>query len=118
MARLLWIGKESPVVGLLNRNGYHVNVAVGVEDAVGDLRASPPDLVILDKNSCLQGELAAVRLKSAAPKVPILLICEPRESGAPQVFFVNMILSSATSPELVMRAIASLLPATHHRTGT
>lgn len=71
MARLLWIGKESPVVGLLNRNGYHVNVAVGVEDAVGDLRASPPDLVILDKNSCVQGELAAVRLKSAAPKVPI-----------------------------------------------
>ncbi len=118
MARLLWIGQELPVVGLLNRNGYAVNVAAAVDDALGQVRSDPPDLVVLDKSSCLQGELAAVRLKSAAPKVPILLLCEPKESGAPQVFFVNMILSSATAPELVLRAIASLLPASHHRTGT
>jgi hypothetical protein len=47
------------------------------------------------------------------------LLCDPLEPGAAQVFFVNMILTSESSPEILMRAIESLLPSfRQEKTGT
>lgn len=67
----------------------------------------------------MQGELLAVRLKNAAAHVPILLLCDPLDKGTPQVFFVNLILGMNASPELLLKAIKTLLPGhPEKRTGT
>src|SRR6185437_15711952 len=82
--RILWIGNRNQsreVAEAIEKAGYEVSVTA-------DLTA-----VLENETSCVQGELVAVRLKGVAPKVPILLLCEPLDSGAPQVFFVNLILS-------------------------
>lgn len=119
MVRLLWIGKgSSRFAPDLTRDGYNVITTENLDEAVRLLRTDFAELILLEKDSCLQGELAAVRLKSAAPKVPILLLCDPREPSATQVFFVNLILSSAAAPDVVLRAISSLLPSQREKTGT
>ena len=81
--------------------------------AVETLRNREIQLIVLENDaSCVQGELAAVRLKSAAPRVPILLLCDPLDAAAslPQALFVNLILGLKTAPELLLRAIETLLP--------
>lgn len=103
----------------MKRRGFALNSVSDTEAALHELRAGQADLIVLEQESCLRGELAAVKFKSAAPKVPILLLCDPQEPGAAQVFFVNMILNSETSPELLLRAIESLVPSfAHEKTGT
>lgn len=83
------------------------------------LRKQAVDLIVLENEiSCVQGELAAVRLKSAAPRVPILLLCDPVQPGTPQAFFVNMILALRSGPELLLRAVQTLLPNRSRRTAS
>ena len=120
-ASILWIGNspQSPFARELARHGFSFNCVSDTDSALHELRAGEADLIVLEQESCLRGELAAVKFKSAAPKVPILLLCDPQEPGATQVFFVNMILNSETTPEILLRAIESLLPAAlQERTGT
>lgn len=119
---LLWIGNrhQSPAVAAgLEKAGYRIVTSSDVAETLQTLRKQDVDLIVLENDtSCVQGELAAVRLKSAAPQVPILLLCDPTDSGAPQVFFVNLILRTRTSPEMLLRAIQTLLPKAGRKTGT
>jgi DNA-binding response OmpR family regulator len=120
---ILWIGDrhESPEIAeRLHAPRYHVIAAKDVVSALEELRQQEIDLIVMEnETSCVQGELGAVRLKSAAPRVPILLLCDPLDSGTPQVFFVNLILALRTSPELLLRAIETLVPRRAFRkTGT
>lgn len=119
-ASILWIGNSSqPLAREMVRRGFSFNSVSDTDYALHEVRAGQADLIVLEQESCLKGELAAVKFKSAAPKIPILLLCDPQEPGAAQVFFVNMILTSESSPEVLMRAIESLLPAVHEeKTGT
>jgi response regulator RpfG family c-di-GMP phosphodiesterase len=111
---LLWIGNryQSPEIAHgLERAAYHLVAASDVPSAMETLRNQPVDLIVLEnETSCVQGELTAVRLKSAAPRVPILLLCDPVQTGTPQAFFVNMILALRSGPEMLLRSIKSLLP--------
>lgn len=120
-ASILWIGNspQSLFARELARGGFSFNCVSDTDTALHELRGGQADLIVLEQESCLRGELAAVKFKSAAPKVPILLLCDPLEPGAAQVFFVNMILNSETTPDLLLRAIESLLPAAlQEKTGT
>lgn len=111
---LLWIGNRhgSPEIASgLQEARYRIIAASDVASTIDRLRNERVDLIVLENEvSCVQGELAAVRLKSAAPRVPILLLCDPLDSGTPQVFFVNLILGLRSGPELLLRAIETLLP--------
>lgn len=111
---LLWIGSRhvSPEVASgLQEAGYRLITGSDVVSTVETLRSEHVDLIVLENEiSCVQGELAAVRLKSAAPRVPILLLCDPLDAGPPQAFFVNLILALRSGPELLLRAIETLLP--------
>lgn len=111
---LLWIGNRhaSPdITGGVEGAGYRLITASDVPDGLGTLRKEQVSLIILENDvSCVQGELAAVRLKSAAPRVPILLLCDPLDSATPQAFFVNLIVGLQANPELLLRAIVTLLP--------
>jgi hypothetical protein len=111
---LLWIGNrhQSPETASgLQKAGYCLITASDVPSSIETLRQQDIDLIVLEnETSCVQGELAAVRLKSAAPRVPILLLCDPVQSGTPQAFFVNMIVALRSGPDLLMRAIETLLP--------
>lgn len=119
---ILWVGELRCTPGVasqLKRHGFHVVCTTGPETALHELRAASADLIVLEQESCLRGELVAVKFKSAAPKVPVLLLCDPQEPGAPQVFFVNMILSAHASTDILLRAIESLLPSREQEeTGT
>lgn len=120
-ASILWIGNspESIFERQMTRRGFAFSCVSDTDTALRELRAGQADLIVLEEESCLKGELAAVKFKSAAPKVPILLLCNPHEPGAAQVFFVNMILTSESSPEVLTQAIESLLPAVlQEKTGT
>lgn len=122
-ARILWIGNRDEsreVAETIERAGYEVSIAADLTMALETLRNEHVALVVLEnETSCVQGELVAVRLKSIAHKVPILLLCEPLDSGAPQAFFVNLILSLKVAPELLLRAIHTLVPQpTSRKTGT
>lgn len=120
-ASILWIGNspQSMFEKQMARRGFAFSCVSEIDTALHELRAGQADLIVLEEESCLKGELAAVKFKSAAPKVPILLLCNPHEPGAAQVFFVNMILTSESSPEILLQAIESLLPAMQHeKTGT
>ena len=120
---VLWIGRElhSPVIeaGLSRAGCRQVRVA-DVADGLQVLRDGDADLVVLESpRSCVQGELLAVRLKNAAAHIPILLLCDPLDKGTPQVFFVNLILGMNASPELLLKAIQTLLPGhPEKKTGT
>jgi CheY-like chemotaxis protein len=111
---VLWIGgrhESAEFSALLKKNGYSLRTASDLPAGLEALRKHEIGLIVLeDEVSCVQGELAAVRLKSAAPRVPILLLCEPLASAAPQAFFVNLILGLKAAPDLVLRAVKSLLP--------
>ena len=122
-SRILLIGNREEsreVAGTIEKAGYEVSFAADLNAALEVLRQEYVDLIVLEnETSCVQGELVAVRLKSLAHKVPILLLCEPLDSGAPQVFFVNLILSLKAAPELLLRAIHTLVPQPSSRkTGT
>src|SRR5450432_1563765 len=120
---VLWIGNEmySPVIEAgLSRAGCH-QVRVGdIADGLQVLRTGEINLIVLESpTSCVQGELLAVRLKNVTAHVPILLLCDPLDKGTPQVFFVNLILGMNASPELLLKAIQTLLPSRpHKKTGT
>jgi hypothetical protein len=111
---LLWIGnrhKSDDISDRLHQARYRIVPAGNVNSALETLRTEEIHLIVMEHEiSCVQGELGAVRLKSAAPRVPILLLCDPIDSGTPQVFFVNLILGLRTSPELLFRAIETLVP--------
>lgn len=111
---LLWIGNRygSPeIAGGLDEAGYRIIGASDVVSTIEILRNQHVDLIVLEnETSCVQGELAAVRLKSVAPRAPILLLCDPVESGTPQALFVNLILARRSGPELLLQAIETLLP--------
>ena len=111
---LLWIGNrhETPdLAARLSESQYRVVATRDVVSALDKLRHEEIHLIVMENDtSCVQGELGAGRLKSVAPRVPILLLCDPRDSGTPQVFFVNLILGLKTSGELLMRAIETLAP--------
>ena len=111
---VLWIGNRHEPAGfssLLKESGYTLITADNVFAGLEALRTHQIGLIVLENEiSCIQGELSAVRLKSAAPRIPILLLCEPLESAAPQAFFVNLILGLRAAPELLLRAINNLLP--------
>lgn len=119
---LLWVGDrhQTPEVAAgLKKGGCNVLTSSDIAGTVAILRSQSVDLIVLEnETSCVQGELAAVRLKSAAPRVPILLLCDPVDSGKPQAFFVNLILATRTSPELLLRSIRTLLPGAGRKTGT
>lgn len=120
---LLWIGTRHKSAGFaqtLQDRGYRLLDADDLSAAMKTLRSREIQLIVLENDtSCVQGELAAVRLKSAAPRVPILLLCDPLDASTPQAFFVNMIMGLKTAPELVLRAIETLLPRQgSSRTGT
>jgi hypothetical protein len=123
MYTVLWIGGgwHSPVVEAgLSRAGCRQVRVDDIADGLPVLRNGDADLVVLESpKSCVQGELLAVRLKNAAAHVPILLLCDPLDKGTPQVFFVNLILGMNASPELLLKAIKTLLPGhPEKRTGT
>lgn len=111
---LLWIGTRHKSAGFaktLRDRGYSLLDVDDLSAAMTTLGSREIQLIVLENDtSCVQGELAAVRLKSAAPRVPILLLCDPLDASTPQAFFVNLILGLKTAPELVMRAIETLLP--------
>lgn len=113
---VLWIGTRHKSAGIakpLQDRGYRLLAANDLSAAMETLRSREIQLIVLENDtSCVQGELTAVRLKSAAPRVPILLLCDPLDAAAslPQAFFVNLILGLKTAPEMVLRAIETLLP--------
>jgi DNA-binding NtrC family response regulator len=122
-ARILWIGNRDEsreAAESVEKDGYEVSIAADLNAAMEILRNEHIDLIVLEnETSCIQGELVSVRLKGVAPKVPILLLCEPLASGAPQAFFVNLILSLKAAPELLLRSIYTLVPRQSSRkTGT
>jgi DNA-binding response OmpR family regulator len=120
---LLWIGNEmrSPIIEAgLSRAGCRRIRVQDISDGLQVLRGGNIDLIVLESPvSCVQGELLAVRLKNVAADVPVLLLCDPLDKATPQVFFVNLILGMSASPELLLKAIQTLLP-THRekKTGT
>jgi PleD family two-component response regulator len=121
--RILWIGNRNQsreVAEAVEKAGYEVSVTADLTAALETLRKQQIALIVLEnETSCVHGELVAVRLKGVAPKVPILLLCEPLDSGAPQVFFVNLILSLRAAPELLLRSIQTLVPyQSSRKTGT
>lgn len=121
--RILWIGNRHESregAQTIEKAGYEVSVAADLNTALEILRNQQVALIVLEnETSCVQGELVAVRLKSVAHKVPIVLLCEPLDSGAPQAFFVNLILSLKAAPDLLLRAIHTLAPQQSSRkTGT
>jgi DNA-binding NtrC family response regulator len=121
--RVLWIGnrdESTEIAKMIRKAGYGLSTATDLTTAVETLRQQQIGLIVLEnETSCVQGELTAVRLKSVAPKVPILLLCEPLDSGTPQAFFVNLILSLRAAPELLLRSIRTLVPLESSRkTGT
>jgi DNA-binding response OmpR family regulator len=123
MYKVLWVGRElrSPVIEAgLSRAGCRQVRVDDVADGLQVLRNGDADLVVLESpRSCVQGELLAVRLKNAAAHVPILLLCDPLDKATPQVFFVNLILGMNASPELLLKAIQTLLPGhPEKKTGT
>jgi CheY-like chemotaxis protein len=111
---VLWIGTTHESAGfsaLLKKSGYRIVTAADLSAGLEAVRKKEIGLIVLENEiSCVQGELAAVRLKSAAPRTPILLLCEPLDSAAPQAFFVNLILGLKAAPELLLRAVKTLLP--------
>jgi len=119
---LLWIGNRhgSPAItGGVEQAGYRLITASDLTDGLASLRKEEVSLIILENEvSCVQGELAAVRLKSAAPRVPILLLCDPLDSATPQAFFVNVILGLQANPELLLRAIRTLVPQQARKTAS
>ncbi len=119
---VLWVGDrhQTPEVAAgLKKGGYNVLTSSDIAGTLAILRNKSVDLIVLEnETSCVQGELAAVRMKSAAPHVPILLLCDPTDTGQPQAFFVNLILATRTSPELLLRSIRTLLPHSGRKTGT
>jgi hypothetical protein len=119
---LLWIGKRhaSPAIsGGVKGAGYRLITACDLTEGLSNLRKEQVSLVILENDvSCVQGELAAVRVKSAAPRIPILLLCDPLDSATPQAFFVNLILGLQANPELLLRAIATLVPQQTRKTAS
>lgn len=122
-ARILWIGNRDEsreAAETIEKAGYEVSIAVDLTAALETLRNQHIALIVLEnETSCIQGELVAVRLKGATPKVPILLLCEPLAAGAPQAFFVNLILSLKAAPELLLRSIYTLVPhQSSRKTGT
>lgn len=122
-ARILWIGNRDEsreAAETIEKAGYEVSIAVDLTAALETLRNQHIALIVLEnETSCIQGELVAVRLKGVAPKVPILLLCEPLAVGAPQAFFVNLILSLKAAPELLLRSIYTLVPhQSSRKTGT
>jgi hypothetical protein len=120
---VLWVGNEmhSPIIeaGLSRAACREIRIK-DISDGLQVLRRGDIDLVVLESpKSCVQGELLAVRLKNIAARVPILLLCDPLDKGTPQVFFVNLILGMNASPELLLKAIQTLLPSHPERkTGT
>jgi len=121
--RVLWIGNRDEsmeVAGNIEKAGYRLSTAADVPAALETLRKQQIGLIVLEnETSCIQGELTAVRLKTVAPKVPILLLCEPLDPGTPQAFFVNLILSLKAAPDLLLRAIRTLIPhESSRKTGT
>lgn len=120
---VLWVGNEllSPVIEAgLSRAACRQLRVKDITDGVQVLRNGEVDLIVLESpTSCVQGELLAVRLKNVAAHVPILLLCDPLDKGTPQVFFVNLILGMTASPELLLKAIQTLLPShPEKKTGT
>ena len=121
---LLWIGNrhQAPAISTrLREANYQLVIVDGVAAALTELKRQDISLIVMEnESSCVQGEIAAMHLKSAAPEIPILLLCDPLDSGTPQVFFVNLILGSNVSPELLFGAIETLVPrrAKLKKTGT
>lgn len=120
---VLWIGSRHESAGfsaLLTKSGYNLIITAELPAGLEAVRKHQIGLIVLENEiSCVQGELAAVRLKSAAPRTPILLLCEPLDSAAPQAFFVNLILGLKAAPELLLRAVKTLLPQhSARKTGT
>lgn len=112
---LLWVGTRHKSAGFakdLQDRGYRLLAANDLSTAMETLRSREIQLIVLENDvSCVQGELAAVRLKTAAPRVPILLLCDPLDAASmPQALFVNLILGLKTAPESMLRAIETLLP--------
>jgi len=121
--KVLWIGNEmhSPIIEAgLSRAGCRQIRALDITDRLQVLRSEDIDLIVLESPaSCVQGELLAVRLKNVAADVPVLLLCDPLDKATPQVFFVNLILGMNASPELLLKAIQTLLPShPEKKTGT
>lgn len=115
ISTVLWIGTRHKSAGFaktLEDRGYGLLTGNDLSSAMETLRSREVQLIVLENDtSCVQGELAAVRLKTAAPRVPILLLCDPRDAASvPQAFFVNLILGLKSAPELLLRAIETLLP--------
>ena len=111
---VLWIGNEmlSPVIAAgLSRAGCRQFQVPDIAEGLQVLRDGEIELIVLESPaSCVQGEFLAVRLKNVAAHIPILLLCDPLDKGTPQVFFVNLILGMNASPELLLKAIQTLLP--------
>jgi hypothetical protein len=120
---VLWVGNamDSPVIeGGLSRAACRQIRVNDISDGLQVLRSGEIDLIVLESpTSCVQGELLAVRLKNVAAHIPILLLCDPLDKGTPQVFFVNLILGMNASPDLLLKAIQTLLPShPEKKTGT
>jgi hypothetical protein len=123
MYTVLWIGNEmlSPVIAAgLSSAGCRQFQVRDISEGLRVLRDGEIELIVLESPaSCVQGELLAVRLKNVAAHIPILLLCDPLDKGTPQVFFVNLILGMNASPELLLKAIQTLLPShPEKKTGT
>ena len=119
---ILWIGKLMDSVSLaesLENAGYDVVRESDYQQGVQTLRNSRIDLIVLEHDvSCVQGELVAVRLRSAAPRVPVLLLCRTEDPVNQQVLFVNKILSLSDPEDILLSAVAELLPRRIEQTGT
>ena len=119
---LLWVtngSKPAAMLPFLGESGYATFNAFNVAEALQILRTHRVALTILENEvSCIKGELAAVRLKSAAPRIPILLICESVNPSPPQAMFVDAILPNSATAEEVLNYVRRLLkPAKVERTG-
>lgn len=119
---ILWIGKllNSPsLAASLENAGYHVLSEDDFQQGLDVLRSRRIQLIVLEHEvSCVQGELVAVRLKSAAPKIPVLLLCRPNDPVNQQALFVNKILALDEPEESLLNAVEELLPRRIEQTGT
>ncbi|HYX54325.1 MAG TPA: hypothetical protein VE783_12790 [Candidatus Limnocylindrales bacterium] len=119
---ILWIGKlleSESLAASLEFAGYHVHRESDYQQGLQTLRSIRIDLIVLEHEvSCVQGELVAVRLRSAAPRVPVLLLCRPEDPVNQQVLFVNKILSLGDPEETLLNAVTELLPRRIEQTGT
>ncbi|HEX2328249.1 MAG TPA: hypothetical protein VHN74_05975 [Candidatus Angelobacter sp.] len=119
---ILWIGKllnSAPLAEGLETAGYDVLRESDFQEGLQTLRHSRIDLIVLEHEvSCVQGELVAVRLRSAAPRIPVLLLCRPNDPVSQQVLFVNKILDLSDPEEKLLSAVAELLPWRIEQTGT